>query len=208
MFNYLKNGTAILKPNIAIGPVKGPKYPFKFSSFKCLAGKWLDSSNVLTVQGNWGSLERKATFGEILIVLMIDRDFCWGWQRLVLVIEMMISNETFHHLWKKKVKSNNWGWWTLFVYSRSCLGTKIREEWTHGELVIISLTINLWWWQWLLIIGARWHLYVNFVILLMFVRVQRIIDHRVSNFDIDDWYRRYYYLGRYWIITWRLGWLH
>ena len=101
MFNYLKNGTAILKPNIAIGPVKGPKYPFKFSSFKCLAGKWLDSSNVLTVQGNWGSLERKATFGEILIVLMIDRDFCWGWQRLVLVIEMMISNETFHHLWKK-----------------------------------------------------------------------------------------------------------
>ena len=103
MFNYLKNGTAILKPNIAIGPVKGPKYHFKFSSFKCLAGKWLDSSNVLTVQGNWGSLERKATFGEILIVLMIDRDFCWGWQRLVLVIEMMICNETFHHEKKSRV---------------------------------------------------------------------------------------------------------
>ena len=176
MFNYLQNGNAILKPSIAIGPVKGPNYHLKFASFKCLAGKWLDSSNVLTVQGNWGSLERQPAFGEILMS-MIDRDWCrWlsWWSAMI----------TFHRL-REKVKSNNQGWWTLLVYSRSCLGAKIGQEWTHGELVIIWFTTNLRLWQWLLSLVFV-DIYVIIVILLMFARFRHMIDHLISDFDIDD----------------------
>ena len=162
-----------------------------FSLYKATGAHWSARRRLVRFWLCWWSTE---------IFAEDDKDWCW-WLKWWLAMKRFI-------IYEKKVKSNNWGWWTLFVYSRSFLGTKIREEWTHGELVIISLTINLWWWQWLLIIGILWHLYVIIVLLLMFVRVQRIIDHRVSNFDIDDWYRRYYYLGRYWIVTWRLGWLH
>ena len=161
MFNYLQNGNAILKPNRAIGPVIGPKYHFKFSSFKCFAGKWLDSSNVLTVQGNWGSLERQAASGEIFIVLMIDKDWCsWlNWwsaimksfiiyvkkSRVTIEVDERYSSIPAPAWARRSDKSEHMvGWWSVV--------------WSSIMAAIIDHSIC-------------WQFYVVIVLLLMFVRV-------------------------------------
>ena len=120
-------------------------------------------------------MERKATLGEILIVLMMNKIFAedWNddqqWKRFIIHVKKsrvtIEVDERYSSIpspaWARRSDESEHmvSWWSV--------------DWPSIMAAIIDHSI--W-----------WHLYVMIVLLLMFVRVQHIIDQRVSDFDIDD----------------------